>query len=174
MKRRTNNRQLKKRLRLREKALGKYLSLFLDGFNPEQSLEAGSDNFRLLLSLRWLVYDYIYFRLKLDPRWAKKLWFLDLFDVDRIKIANEDVELTGDIVWWAEGKDALGEWWPADHEPYRTAPYKKKMRGDLSGGYWVLEPVIAKLRQPTSPKRNARYEIEFGRGSTYMKIISKH
>lgn len=163
---------MKRSLRLRERVLDKYLRLFIDGFDSEQPLRA-ERNHRLLLKLRWLVQDFIYIRTTLHPKWMRKRWFLDLIDVEQVKIKGAEVELTGDIVWWAEGKDAVGEWWPSDHEPHRTATYKVKIRGDLDGGYWVLEPVTAKLRISKAPKRNAEYEIEFGKSSTYMKISSR-
>jgi hypothetical protein len=177
MPRRKGNKSAKRLLRFREKQLRGYLNSFLTSFDLEKpSDEASFDetsNFRLLLKLRWCVYDFIYLRLKLNPKWQKKQWFLELFDVDEINIGEDDVVLRGDIVWWAEGKDAVGEWWPADHEPHWVKPYKVKIRGELSGGYWILEPVIARLRIPKVTKRNAEYEIEFGKGSTYMKISSK-
>ena len=49
------------------------------------------------------------------------------------------------MVWWAEGSEAAGEWWPTDHEPHRTAVYKVKRRGDLGGGRWVVEPVRVRM-----------------------------
>ncbi len=147
------------------------MRLFLDNFNPAESLKE-KGNFRCLLNLEWLVYDFIHVRLRLHPKWRGKKYFLDLFDIDKVLIKDGAVYLTGDIVWWAEGDDAAGEWWPADHEPHWVGVYKVKMRGDLSGGYWVIEPVFARLRQAKTPKRNAEYEIEFGTGSTYMKIKS--
>ncbi|MDQ3819669.1 MAG: hypothetical protein M3362_18610, partial [Acidobacteriota bacterium] len=116
---------------------------FLDSFDTEKPLD-DERNFHLLLKLRWLIYEFIYVRLKLNPKWMKKKWFLELPDVDFVRIENGGVELSGDIVWWAEGKDAVGEWWPADHAPHRTGVYKVKIRGDLDGGYWVTEPVIAR------------------------------
>jgi hypothetical protein len=172
MRRKRSKRYLRKYLRRREKVLGKHLSLFLDGFDAERPLDDES-NFHLLLKLRWLIYDFIYVRLKLNPRWMRKKWFLELFDVDSVRVKNGGVEFSGDIVWWAEGKDAEGEWWPADHEPHRTGVYKVKIRGDMDGGDWVVEPVTAKLRKSKLPKRNAGYEIDFGKGSTYMKINSR-
>lgn len=172
MRRKRSKRYLRKYLRRREKALGKYLSLFLDSFDAGKPLDDES-NFRLLLKLRWLIYDFIYVRLKLNPQWMRKKWFLELFDVDSVKIRDGSVEFSGDIVWWSEGEDAVGKWWPPDHEPHRTGVYKVKIRGDLDGGYWMVEPVDAKLRKSNIPKRNAEYEIYFGTGSTYMKIKSR-
>jgi hypothetical protein len=169
MRRRRNRRYLKKRLRLREKQLGNAVSLFVDKFEPRQSLE-DEPNFRLLLKLRWLVNDFIYLRLKLHPLWMKKQWFLDLLDVDNVTVRNGSVILAGDAVWWAQGRDADGEWWPADHEPRKSGPYKIKLRGDLSGGRWVLEPVRAELKLPANEKRVAGYRVEFGQDSTYMVI----
>lgn len=172
MRRKRSKRYLKKYLRRREAALGRHLPLFLGGFNSEKPLD-DEGNFRLLLKLRWLVYDFIYVRLKLHPQWMKKRWFLELLDIDSVKLGNSGVEFNGDMVWWAEGKDAVGEWWPADHEPHRIGVYKAKIRGDLDGGRWVIEPVIAKLRMPKLPKRNAVYEIDFGEASTYLKVKSR-
>ena len=172
MRSRRNRRYLKKSLRRREGHLGKYLSLFLEGFDAGKPLDE-ENNRRLLLKLRWLVNDFIYLHLKLHPGWTGKSRFLDLFDVESVRVKNGGVELSGDIVWWAEGKDAEGEWWPADHEPRRTGVYKVKIRGDMGGGYWVVEPVSAKLSESKVPKRDAVYEIDFGKGSTYMKIRSR-
>jgi len=172
MRKRNNNKYTRKLLRYREKQLQDYLDRFLNRFDPQQP-EDDKSNFQLLLNLRWLVYDFIYLRLKLNPNWQKKQWFLDLFDVEQIRIENGNVELIGDMVWWAEGKDAENEWWQADHEPHWVGRYKKKMRGDLSGGYWVIERVSANLKKAEVEGRRAGYEIEFGRGSTYMNIKSK-
>lgn len=169
MRRRRDKRYLKRRLRLREKQLGDVVSTFVKKFDPRQPLEDGP-NYRLLLDLRWLVSDFIYLRLKLHPLWMRKRWFLDLFDVDDVSIRDGVVVLVGDAVWWAQGKDADGEWWPADHEPRKSAPYKIKIRGDMSGGVWVLEPVRAELKVPVNAKRVAGYRVEFGRGVTHMVI----
>ena len=73
-------------------AVTKHLISFLTGFDPEKpSDEASFDeksNFRLLLRLRWCVHDFIYLRLKLNPKWQKKQWFLELFDLDEIALAK--------------------------------------------------------------------------------------
>jgi hypothetical protein len=171
MRRRRNKRYLKKSLRRREKQLDAHLRRFLDGLDSEQPLEEES-NFRLLLKLRWLITDFIYLRLKLHRGW-KDGWFLDLFDVIELKTTGEGVELTGDIVWWVEGKGADTAWIPADHESHPTGVYKVKIRGDINGGQWVVEPVSARLKRAKVLKRNAVYVIEFGKGSTYMKIESR-
>ena len=172
-----SRRVLKKHLRRKEAELDKWLRHFLDGYDPSRPLDRDDgdpgENFRLLLRLRWLVYSFIYVRLKLTPWWGNRRRFLELFDVDDVKVQGGSVELEGDMVWWAEGVDAAGEWWPADHEPHPTGVYKVKLRGDLDGGYWVLEPVRVKLSVAEAPGRNARYEIEFGSGSTYLKIKSR-
>lgn len=168
-----SKRALKKYLRRRERMLDKHLRRFLKGFNSTKPLKE-EKNHALLLKLRWLIQDFLYARLNLHTRWMRKNWFLDLLDVDEVKIRGAEVELACDIVWWMEGKDAAGSWWPSDHEPHRTAPYKVKIRGDLDGGYWILEPVRARLRTSKTPKHTAEYEIDFGTGSTYMKLCSKH
>ena len=151
--------------------MGAHLGRFLDGFDSKQPLEEES-NFHLLLHLRWLVNDFLYLRLKLHRGWREG-WFLDLFDVVEVKTNGEGVELTGDIVWWVEGKGAETVWIPADHEPRPTGVHKIKIRGDMRGGRWVLEPVSARLTRAKVLKRDAGYVIEFGRGSTYMKIKSR-
>jgi hypothetical protein len=180
MAKRKSKRQLKKYLRKREGQLNAALhsfladydfSLALDNDNPTETPES-EKQFRLLLRLRWLIYDYLWVRLKIDPRWRSKQWFLDLFDVDEVRIENENVYLTGDIVWWAEGKDAQGQWWPSDHEAKATGIYKIKIRGDLNGGKWVVEPMTALLRLAKTAKHDARYQIEFGYGSTYLKTAN--
>lgn len=66
--------------------------------------------------------------------WMKKQWFLDLLDVDGVGLRNGRILLYGDVAWWAEGADAIGEWWMPDHEAYKSGPYKIKPSGDLSGG----------------------------------------
>jgi hypothetical protein len=171
MRRRRNKRYVKKSLCRREKQLDEHLARFLDGFDSKQAPDEES-NYRLLLNLRWMVNDFIYLRLKLNRAW-KKNRFLDLFDVAEVKATSDSVELKGDIVWWAEGVGANLEWVPADHEPHPTGVYKVKIRGDMKGGRWVVEPVTARLRRAKVRKRNAVYSVEFGRGSTYMKIESR-
>jgi hypothetical protein len=166
-----SKRHLKSYLRSREKELKTVLTHFLNGFNPSLPLD-DENNFQLLLRLRWLIYDYLYVRLKLHPAWRKKQWFLELFDVDQVAIETDSATLTGDIVWWAEGKDAIGEWWPTDHEPHPTGVHKIKLRGDLSGGHWVLEPMIARIKIAKVPKRDAEYYIEFGKGNTFLKVTN--
>jgi hypothetical protein len=174
--RRKNKRSLKKYLRLREKMLEKNLSSFLENFNLKQPFDSPEDNlenFRLLLKLRWLIYDFINLRLKVSPKWKWKEYFLELMDVEEINIENDEVSLLGDVVWWAEGKDAVGKWWNDDREPHKTGVYKVKVRGDMNGGYWLLEPVTVKLRKSKTAKQNASYEIDFGKASTYLKIRNK-
>src|SRR5436305_1403530 len=123
MQRRKSNKYLKKYLRSSEKRLANRLRRLLQWFNPQQALEPEQpyddrSNYRLLLDLRWLIQGFIYIRLKMNPRWRGKRWFLDLLDVDQVKLEGDRAELHGDIAWWAEGKAAEGEWWSSDHEPY--------------------------------------------------------
>lgn len=172
-----SRRDLKKYLRRREAELDRWLRRFIDGYDP--SLPLGRDggdpggNFRLLLRLRWLIYAFVHVRLKLAPWWGNRRRFLEHLDVDEVKVEGGRVELIGEMVWWAEGREAAGEWWPADHEPHPTGVYKVKIRGDLGGGFWVLEPVRVRMRLAEAPWRRAAYEIEFGRGSTYLEIKSR-
>lgn len=168
---RRSRRHLKKHLRRREAELARRLRRFLEGYDPSKPHDdERGENFRLLLRLRWLVFTFIYVRLRLAPWWSNRRRFLEHFDVDEVKVEGGGVELSGDMVWWAEGRDAAGEWWPPDHEPHPTGVYKVKIRGDLGGGHWVLEPVRVRMRLPSAPWRGAPYEIEFGRGSTYLKL----
>jgi hypothetical protein len=180
MAKKRSKRQLKKYLRKREGQLNGALLAFLADYdfslalndeNPMATSES-EKQFRLLLRLRWLIYDYLWVRVKIDSRWRNKQWFLELFDPDGVRIENENVYLTGDIVWWAEGKDAQGQWWPEDHPAQPTGVYKLKIRGDLNGGRWVVEPMTVWLRLAKGAKHNALYQIEFGYGSTYLKIAN--
>jgi hypothetical protein len=180
MAKRRGKRRLKKYLRKREGQLNAALvsfladydfSLALNDENPTATPES-EKQFRLLLRLRWLVYDYLWVRLKIDPRWRRKQWFLELFDVDEVRIENENVYLTGDIVWWAEGEYAQAQWWPEDHAAQPTGIHKLKIRGDLGGGKWVVEPMTAWLRLARTDKHNAGYRIEFGYGSTCLKTAN--
>lgn len=189
MHKRKRNRDTRKRLRYRERKLKQHLRKFLDQYDPANPVDIrklaeaglfynGYDsqlplNFYLLRSLRWFVNDVILFRLHLNRHWQKKKLFLELFDVDQVSFGPASVELIGDIVWWVEGRDAVGEWWPPDHEPHKFGKYKVLIRGEGPGGYWVVEPVTAKLTMPKSPKRDAQYEIRFGYGSTFMKFTNK-
>ncbi len=170
-KRRRSRRHLKKYLRRREAQLALWLRGFLEGYDPSRPHDdPGGENFRLLLRLRWLVHAFVHTRLLLAPWWGKRRRFLEHLDVDEVRLSPRGVELKGEMVWWAEGREAEGEWWPPDHEPRPTGFYKVKLRGDLGGGRWVLEPVRVRMRLPSAPRRGAGYEIEFGRGSTHMKI----
>jgi hypothetical protein len=174
---RRNKRELKKHLRQREAALDRLLRHFLANFDPTRSLDGGhqdpGENFWLLLRLRWLIFTFIHVRLELTPWWGNRKRFLEQLDVDEVRVGDGRVELVGEMVWWAQGREAEGEWWPADHEPHRTGFYKVKLRGDLDGGGWVVEPVRVSLRVAKVPWRNAAYDIEFGVGSTYLKIKSR-
>lgn len=154
-----------------------WLRRFLEGYDPAGPLDNGEgdrgENFRLLLRLRWLIFTFIHVRLELTPWWGGRRRFLEHLDVDEVNIAGGSVELVGDMVWWAEGREAeAGDWWPPDHETHPTGVYKVKIRGDLGGGRWVVEPVRVRMSVARVAWRKASYEIEFGRGSTYLKIKS--
>lgn len=174
---RRTKRSLKKHLRQREAALDGRLRHFLANFDPARPLDEGhqdpGENFRLLLRLRWLIYTFIHVRLELTPWWGRRKRFLEHLDVDEVRVGDGRVELFGDMVWWAQGREAEGEWCPADHEPHGAGFYKVKLRGVPGAGPWVKEPVRVSMRVAEVPWRNASYEIEFGRGSTYLKIRSR-
>jgi hypothetical protein len=175
---RRSKRRWKKHLRSREQKLNQALQQFIEGFdlafdvndpNPTSSPEK-ERNFRLLLRLRHLTFSFLWIRLKLHPAWRNKQWFLELPDFEDIEINQDRVLLTGDIIWWAEGKDAIGQWWPADHDPQRMGFYKMKLRGDA--GKWVIEPMRVMLKLAATPKRVATYDLEFGYGSTYLRTTN--
>jgi hypothetical protein len=177
-----SKRGLKKYLRRKEHQLNSALQKFIDDFDRTievQTLEptsspASERQFRLLLKLRWLSYEFLWVRLKLHPMWRHKRWFLELFDVEEITINQTSVMLTGEIIWWAKGKDAVGEWWPSDHDPHRMGFHRIKLRGDpIDGdGKWVIEPMRVTLKLATTPKRVATYDLEFGYGSTYLRTTN--
>lgn len=172
-KRRRSRRYLKKYLRRREAQLDARLRALVEGFDPALPPDEEGKNFELLLRLRWLVYDFVHVRLRLTRWWGSRRRFLELPDFDDVKVAGGAVELKGDIVWWADGAEAVGRWWPPDHEPHPTGVYKMKLRGDMRGGHWVLEPFNARLSLSETPGRVAAYEIEFGKGNTFLKVRNR-
>lgn len=177
-----SKRNWKKRLRSCERELNSALQQFIEGFDlafdindPDPTLSAEKEkHFRLLLRLRHLTFSFLWIRLKLHPAWRKKQFFLELPDFENIEINRDGVTLAGDIIWWAEGKDAIGQWWPSDHEPQAIGFYKIKLRGDVreDSGKWVIEPIRVKLKLATIPKRVATYDLEFGYGSTYLRTAN--
>ena len=179
---RKSKRDWKKRLRSRERELNQALQQFIEGFdlafdmndpNPISSPEK-EKHFRLLLRLRHLTFSFLWIRLKVHPAWRNKRFFLELPDFENIEINQDSVTLAGDIIWWAEGKDAIGQWWPSDHDPQAMGFYKIKLRGDVTGdsGKWVIEPIRVKLKLATTLKRVATYDLEFGYGSTYLRTTN--
>lgn len=182
MARKKGKRASKKSLRRRESQLNAALMSFINNYDPSITISNDDDpvstpekerQFRILLRLRWLINAFLFLRLKHHPAWRNKQWFLDLFDVDSVAIENDLVILKGDIVWWALGNDAIGNWWPSDHRAYRTGIYKVKIRGDMMQGYWVIEQLTATLQLSRMKKRVANYDLEFGFGNTYLKYSNK-
>jgi hypothetical protein len=182
MKRGKGKRARKKYLRYKEKQLNSALLAFREGYNadiPQEdddplSTPEKEQQFKLLLRLRWLIYSFLYERLENHSSWRNKQRFLELFDVETIIITNDLLVLKGDIVWWAKRGEAADIWWPSDHQAHPTSIYKVKIRGDLEGGHWILEPLTVRLRLARSEKKAASYYIEFGYGSTYLKITSRN
>ncbi len=177
-----SNRRLKKYLRGKEAQLNSTLQKFIDEFDPAIDVEAleptsSSENerqFRLLLRLRWLSYEFLWVRLKLHPAWCGKRWFLELFDVEQVSINKNTVTLTGEIIWWAEGQNAVGEWCPSDHDPHLMGFHRIKLRGNpIDGdGKWVIEPMKVTVKLAKTSNRNATYALEFGYGSTYLRTTN--
>ena len=177
-----SKRKLKKYLRSKETQLNGALHSFIENFAPAidvSQLEPSSSpeserQFHLLLRLQWLCFHFLWVRLKLHPLWRGKRWFLELFDVEQVSITSNAVTLTGEIIWWAEGEDAVGEWWPPDHDPHSMGFHRIKLRGDPAegDGKWVIEPMRVTLKLATTPKRNATYDLEFGYGSTYLRTTN--
>lgn len=118
---------------------------------------------------------------------------MELIDTDLIKIDKQTktVEIRGEIICWAMGEVNYEKWWNDDQQPQRTCSYRGKVRGEIRmaddfcwmetknaknkiedwrGGYFVIEPVKAIFKLSKSRKRNPSYEIEFGKGISFMKI----
>ena len=120
----------------------------------------------MMLPIRWALFGLTYGHLKLTRDWGKRSWFLELPDIDTItKIGRPEsgFQLSGEIIWWAEGKDAEGEWWPQDRIPDVTK----------WGGKYVAEPFEARVFPLWHKKRGLSYEIEFGQGSTYQLFTNR-
>lgn len=170
----------------------------LDQPNSSDDLyENDKTNFQRLLSLRWFINDAVYLRHHLNGKWLK-IWkktnyFFDLVDIDSVNYFKNinSVEIRGEMACWAMGEANYSKWWNDDQQPYRTCSYRGTVRGEIRrtndfcwmetknsknkiedwrGGYFIIEPVKAIFKLAKSPNRNPFYEIEFGKGSTFMKI----
>src|SRR5262245_55311899 len=98
-------------IRLKE-AIGNFLEFVA-------SIEAVNekDMFSIVLPIRWSLYGLTYNHLILDRKWKWKDFFLEYPDITGITVTDDDayrVVITGEFIWWAEGKDRIGKWWPAD------------------------------------------------------------
>ncbi len=174
---RKSKRRIKKILRKQEKRLNSALKAFVEGYDfsfPTDGVFAKTPEeerqFRLLLRLRGLAGDFLWLRLKTDVRWRGKAWYLDFLSVDDVRVTDDRVQLSGDIVWWAEGAFAREEWWPKDHEVHPTGFYRRVLRGDTGSLQYVIEPVKGWFGLARNDRRDATYEIKFGFGSTYLKV----
>jgi hypothetical protein len=115
-----------------------------------------------MLSIRWRIYDLVYYHLKLDPDWSKRNWFLELLDIDSLEINREPralISIAGKYDWWAEERDAEADvWWPADRVPNVTK----------YGARYMTEAFTARIGLEKDQQKRLRYEFEFGAGSTYI------
>jgi hypothetical protein len=161
-----------------KKALRNYL-------NYEASVEAVTeeDLFRILLPIRWSLYGLTYNHLVLDRKWKWKDFFLEYPDITDIT-ANGDgssgVVIVGEFIWWAEGKDWVGKWWPADRAPYKQirvciedqSHLEIVQAPELEDGGFLVEPFEAIIWPAWNKKRGLKYRIEFGKGATYRHITN--
>jgi hypothetical protein len=144
----TTNRELKKRRRRKEPRLKEALKFWLED-DPQNRDDR---------PLRWALDDLLDFHLRTSPWWAQGRKFVELPDIRSVSFGDAAafVRIEGSVIWWAEGKDAEGEWWPDDRVPERTR----------HGGRYMVEPVAVDVLPAWGLKRRPRYRISFGRGTT--------
>jgi hypothetical protein len=147
----------KKRMRKVESRLSLALRQYIT--KPKQLTE--NENHKEILSIRWGIYDLLYYHLKLDPDWSKRNWFLELLDIESLEINQEPrtlISIAGKYDWWAEGKDAeAAVWWPDDRVPNVTK----------HGVRYMTEPFTARIWLQKDQENRLRYKFEFGADSTY-------
>src|SRR5262245_31198954 len=165
-----------------ETRLKKALRSYLD---YEASVEAVIEEelFRKLLPIRWSLYGLTYNYLVLDRKWKWKDFFLEYPDITDIT-ANADgasrVVVTGEFIWWAEGKDRIGKWWPADRTPHKQIRVRGQDEShlevvpapELEKGGFLVEPFEAVIWPAWTRKRGLKYRIEFGKGTTFRHITN--
>ena len=163
---------------LLKKALRSYLDYeaYVEAVNKE-------DLFRILLPIRWSLYGLTYNHLVLDRKWKWKDFFLEYPDITDIN-ANGDgaseVVIVGEFIWWAEGKDGVGKWWPADRAPYKQIRVRIQDQShleiiqdpELETGGFLVEPFEAVVWPAWNRKRGLKYRIEFGKGATFRHITN--
>jgi hypothetical protein len=151
----------------------------------EASVEAVNkeDLFRILLPIRWSLYGLTYNHLILDRKWKWKDFFLEYPDITDIT-ANDGnssrVVITGEFIWWAEGKDGVGKWWPADRVPYKQIRVRTQddshleiiQEPELEKGGFLVEPFEAVVWPDWNKKHELKYRIEFGKGATFRHITN--
>jgi hypothetical protein len=165
-----------------ETRLKKALRSYLD---YEASVEAVTeeDLFRKLLPIRWSLYGLTYNHLVLDRKWKWKDFFLeypDLTDISANDKAAARIAITGEFIWWAEGKDGIGKWWPADRAPYKQIRVRVQDEShleivqahELEKGGFLVEPFEAVIWPAWNKKRGLKYRIKFGKGSTCRHITN--
>jgi len=165
-----------------ETRLKKALRNYLD---YEASIETVNeeDLFRILLPIRWSLYGLTYNHLVLDRKWKWKDFFLeypDLTDINANDQAASRIAITGEFIWWAEGKDGIGKWWPADREPSKQIRVRVQDEShlevvqapELEKGGFLVEPFEAVIWPAWNKKRGLKYRIKFGKGSTYRHITN--
>ncbi|HEY7181557.1 MAG TPA: hypothetical protein VIC84_09065 [Blastocatellia bacterium] len=139
--------------------------------------------FRVLLPIRWSLYGLTYNHLVLDRKWKWKDFFLeypDITDITAIDGEASRVVITGEFIWWAEGKDRVGKWWPADRSPHKQIRVREGNEShlevvqapELEEGGFLVEPFEAVIWPAWNRKRGLKYRIEFGKGTIFRRITN--
>lgn len=153
--------------------------------NYEASVETVTEEglFRILLPIRWSLYGLTYNHLVLDKKWKWNDFFLEYPDITDITV-NDDgasrVVVIGEFIWWAQGKDGIGKWWPADRAPYKQIRVREQDEShlevvqvpELEKGGFLVEPFEAIVQPAWNKKRGLKYRIEFGKGTTFRCITN--
>jgi hypothetical protein len=178
----TKRRTFRKRRHRDETRLKKALHDYRD-YEASVETVTEEDLFRILLPIRWSLYGLTYNHLVLDKKWKWKDFFLEYPDITDIT-ANDELAsrmvITGEFIWWAEGKDGIGKWWPADRDPYKQIRVREKDEShlevvqapDLEKGGFLVEPFEAIVQPAWNKKRGLKYRIEFGKGTTFRHITN--
>src|SRR5262245_30989706 len=165
-----------------ETRLKKSLRKFLD-YEASVEVVNEEDLFKILLPIRWSLYGLTYNHLILDRTWKWKDFFLEYPDITGITSNNAGatrVVVTGAFIWWAEGKDGVGKWWPADRAPYKQVRVEVQDEShleivqspDLEKGGFLVEQFESVIWPAWNRKRGLKNRIEFGIGMTSRQITN--
>lgn len=159
-------RDIRKRRSSNEPRLKEALRAYLK-FTASNTTPTVDETFKVVRPIRWALFGLTYDHLKLTRDWSRRNWFLELPDITAIKFSKESntiCEIDGEIIWWAEGKDAEGEWWPQGRTPNENR----------WGGKYMVEPFRAKVFPMWNKKHGLKYEIKFGGGSSYKFFTNRN